>query len=176
MRYERDCLNLARRVAETRTAQAACFDAVLSRMIRRPETRTPSARAEASLLTTAADDQELTAVLARLRTQAAASPAAAGLLAACPTASSRSAGKRRPNSPPARRNSKPSSPRRRNDPVKAAKEVQAQALLTRIRTLIERVDIDEARVAYDQLATLLPDNADVKARRDKLRSRVDAEE
>jgi tetratricopeptide (TPR) repeat protein len=55
-----------------------------------------------------------------------------------------------------------------NDPAALGREVQAQAVNTRINLLLARGEVEEALAAYDQLLTLLPDDADVKARRDKL--------
>jgi len=59
---------------------------------------------------------------------------------------------------------------RENDPTIAAKEVQAEALITRLTLLLGRGEVEEAINAYDQLVTLLPDNADVKAKRDRLKA------
>ncbi len=59
---------------------------------------------------------------------------------------------------------------RENDPTIGAREVQAEALITRLTLLLGQGDVDEAINAYDQLVTLLPDNADVKARREKLKA------
>ncbi|MBA4189699.1 MAG: hypothetical protein C0467_17070 [Planctomycetaceae bacterium] len=59
---------------------------------------------------------------------------------------------------------------RENDPTIAAREVQAEALITRLTLLLGRGDVDEAINVYDQLVTLLPDNADVKAKRDRLKA------
>jgi tetratricopeptide (TPR) repeat protein len=52
-----------------------------------------------------------------------------------------------------------------NDPAAAARDVQAQALNARIKVLLSGGDVDQALAAYDQLVALLPDDADVKARR-----------
>ena len=57
-----------------------------------------------------------------------------------------------------------------NDPTIAAREVQTQALVARITLLLGRGDVDEAINAYDQLVTLLPDDAETKSRRDKLKA------
>ncbi len=60
--------------------------------------------------------------------------------------------------------------RREQDPTIQAREVQAQALVARITLLLGRGDVDEAINAYDQLVTLLPDDAETKSRRDKLKA------
>ncbi len=59
---------------------------------------------------------------------------------------------------------------RENDPTKAAKEVQAQELLGRIEILLSRGDVDQALNAYDTLVSSMPDNADFKAKREKLKT------
>ncbi len=48
-----------------------------------------------------------------------------------------------------------------NDPKALARDVQAQALAARITILLGRGDVEEALNAYDQLLTLVPNNADV---------------
>ena len=60
--------------------------------------------------------------------------------------------------------------RRENDPTVAARQVQGEALAARITLLLGRGDVDEAINAYDQLVTLDPENAEVKAQRDKLKA------
>src|SRR5262249_10470954 len=59
---------------------------------------------------------------------------------------------------------------RENDPTLAAREVQVQTLAARISLLLSRGDVDEAINAYDQIMTLLPDDTETKARRDKLKA------
>jgi tetratricopeptide (TPR) repeat protein len=55
-----------------------------------------------------------------------------------------------------------------NDPAREAKHVQAEALNARIKLLLSAGDVDQALAAYDQLLLLLPDDAQVKARRAQL--------
>jgi len=57
-----------------------------------------------------------------------------------------------------------------NDPTFAAREVLADKLSVRINILLSSGDVDEAISAYDQLATLLPDDATVKAKQAKLKA------
>jgi tetratricopeptide (TPR) repeat protein len=59
---------------------------------------------------------------------------------------------------------------RENDPSKAAQEIQAQELLGRIDILLSRGDVDQALTAYDQLVQMVPENADFKAKREKLKA------
>lgn len=167
VRFERDCFDLARRVSETRTAQASCF-AALSKLITALRNTDALARARAGHAATAADDQELTDVLARLREQAGAYPAAISLLAACDR---QLADVRKSQAELADRiKDLEAIVARENDPARVAEQVQAQATATRIKLLLERGEVDEAISAYDQLATQLPNDADVIARRDKLKA------
>ena len=55
-----------------------------------------------------------------------------------------------------------------NSPAAVGRQVQAQALNVRIGTLIQGGEIDEAITAYDQLLTLVGNNPEVTARRDRL--------
>ncbi len=55
-----------------------------------------------------------------------------------------------------------------NSPAAVGRQVQAQALNVRIGTLIQGGEVDEAITAYDQLLTLVGNNPEVKARRDRL--------
>jgi tetratricopeptide (TPR) repeat protein len=60
--------------------------------------------------------------------------------------------------------------RKENDPTVAARQVQIESTVERIKILLARGDVDEAINAYDQLITLDPDNADAKNQRDKLKA------
>ncbi len=167
-RFERECLDAVRRVGDARAAQAACFEAV-ARLITARKNADALARAKAGLVATAADDADLTAELQRLRTQAASSPDAAGLLAA---------GERQLGDVRAARDQLATRTTeleavvaREADPARVAKETEAQALVTRIKTLLEQGDGDEALATYNTLITLVPDAADVVARRDKLKAK-----
>ncbi|HEV3384260.1 MAG TPA: hypothetical protein VG097_05560, partial [Gemmata sp.] len=59
---------------------------------------------------------------------------------------------------------------RERDPSKAAQDVQAQELLGRIEILLSSGEVDQALTAYNQLVQLVPDNADFKAKREKLKA------
>ena len=54
------------------------------------------------------------------------------------------------------------------DPAVLGAEVQAQSLNTRINLLLAGGEVEEALTAYDQLATLQPNDAAIKARKEKL--------
>lgn len=57
---------------------------------------------------------------------------------------------------------------RANSPAATAREVQAKAASVRIQTLLAGGEVDEALAAYDQLQTLIGNDPEVKARRDRL--------
>lgn len=167
IRFERECQDFARRVIEARTSQSGCFDA-LSKLISARRNSDALVRAKAGHATTAADDEELTAVLERLRGQVSTSPLAADLLAFCDR---QLADLRKTQTELTTRiKDLESITVRENDPARAGKQVQADALRIRIKVLIERGEVDEALTVYDQLVTLLPDSAEVKTRRDQLRT------
>ena len=54
------------------------------------------------------------------------------------------------------------------DPAVLGAELQASSLNARINLLLAGGEVDEALAAYDQLATLQPNNADIKTRKEKL--------
>jgi tetratricopeptide (TPR) repeat protein len=57
---------------------------------------------------------------------------------------------------------------RENNPALAAREVQAEELNARIALLLSNGEAEQALAAYDQLILLLPENPELKERRDKL--------
>jgi hypothetical protein len=57
-----------------------------------------------------------------------------------------------------------------SDPTRNAKSTLSEELQDRIKLHLSRGEVDQALSAYDQLAAALPDNAEVKARRDKLKA------
>jgi hypothetical protein len=59
---------------------------------------------------------------------------------------------------------------REDDPTLAPREIQAQELLGRIDILLGSGDVDQALNAYDQLVASMPDNADFKTKREKLKA------
>lgn len=164
--FERDCIDLARRVAEARITQAGSFDAI-GKLITASRNREALARASAGLALSEADDKELTAALNRLREQVSISPGNALLLDTCER---QLADIRATHSQLlARAGELEKVVANENVTGRAAQETQAEAINTRIKILLERGEVDEALTVYDQLITLLPDNPDLVARRDKLR-------
>lgn len=169
--FERDCADLARRVAEARFAQVTLFDGV-ARLITAQRNAEALARASAGLLASDADDKELSAALKRLRDLLALAPGQGLVLDACErqladirTAQAELAARVRDLQ--TRLEAETSSP-------EIARQTQAEVLTARIKFLLERGDVEEALTVYEQLLTLLPNNSSLLAQRDRLREQAKA--
>lgn len=160
----RNLLAAAARVADARNAQTICFDATAA-LIEKKKNGDALVRARGGLQAADAADKSITDDLARLKESPDASPELIRSIDRQLTAL------RQFNAQLAAHvKTLELVVARENDPTIAAREVQAEELVSRITVLLGRGDVDEAINAYDQLVTLLPDNADVKARRDKLKA------
>lgn len=165
--FERAVLAAASRAADARNAQTVCFEAV-AKLIEARRNGEALARARGGFQAADAVDKILAEELQQLKEQVAVSPAAGNLLAAV---EQQLGALRRANAElGARVKDLETVVARENDPAAAARDVQAEALNTRITLLLARGDVDEALAAYNQLTTLLPDSAEVKTRRDKLKA------
>ena len=164
--FERAVLTLASRVSEARNAQTACFSAV-AKLITDKKNAEALGRARSGYKS--ADDAEkgLGEELGQLNEQVGKSREAAPLLASA--AQHLQALKRTSGQLMESIKQLEAVVARENDPSVAAQQLQGDALVTRIGLLLARGDVDEAINAYDQLVSLR-DNADVKARRDKLKA------
>ena len=165
--FERAVLTLASRVAEARNAQTACFSAV-AKLITDKKNAEALGRARSGYKS--ADDAEkgLGEELGQLNEQVSKSRETAPLLASAGQhlqALKRTSGQLMESIKQLE-----AVVARENDPSVAAQQLQGDALVTRIGLLLARGDVDEAINAYDQLVSLRSDNADVKARRDKLKA------
>ena len=166
--FERSVLSAASAAADARLAQTVCFEAV-AKFIDKQKNADALARARGGRDAAEDADQRLTGELARLREQAKSIPTAAAVepllakidqnLAALRTYNAQLKGHIEKIEEVVKRES---------DPAIAAKDVQAQALNARITILLAGGDVDQALAAYEQLLQLVPENADVKTRRDKL--------
>jgi tetratricopeptide (TPR) repeat protein len=154
----------AARVADARNAQTICFEATAA-LIEKKKNADALARARGGFQAADAADKGIADDLARIKESPDASPelvrSIERQLAALRQFNVQLA---------AHVKTLEAVVARENDPTIAAREVQAEALVTRITLLLGRGDVDEAINAYDLLVTLLPENADVKARRDKLKA------
>jgi tetratricopeptide (TPR) repeat protein len=165
--FERAALGVAVRVSDANLAQTICFEET-AKLIDKQKNSQALARAKGGLTSADAEDKAIADELARLKEQAAASPDSARLLAII---EQRLVALRNHNVELAEHIKKLEVVvARENDPATAAKQVQADALATQINILLSRGDVDEAITAYGQLITLLPDNPEVKAKRDKLKA------
>lgn len=163
----RAVLAAAARVADARNGQTICFEAT-AKLIEKQKNAEALARAKGGFQAADAADKTLTDELAKLREQPNPHPDAARILT---SVEAQLIALRQFNAQlAAHMKTLEEVVKRENDPTIAAKEVQGQALVTRITLLLGRGDVDEAIAAYTQLVTLLPDDADVKAKRDKLKA------
>lgn len=163
--YERSVIAAVNAAADARMAQKVCFDA-LAVLIEKQKNAEALARAKGGRDAAEAAYQGLTDELARLREQLNKSPTAEPLL-----------NKVKANLDQLKQYNDQLKTyiakleavvKRENDPMAVAREVQAEAINTRITVLLSGGDVDQALAAYDQLIALLPGDADVKARREKL--------
>ncbi|MBA4065365.1 MAG: hypothetical protein C0501_16965 [Isosphaera sp.] len=165
--YTRRVLAASARVADARVAQTICFEAT-ARLVERQKNADALARAKGGFEAADATDKNLSDDLARLRELPSPSPNATRLVE---HVEGQLAALRKVNEQLAAHvKTLTEVVRRENDPTVAAVELQAHNLTTRITFLLGRGDVDEALVAYEQLIQVLPTDADVKARRDRLKA------
>jgi len=158
-------ISVSSRAADARIAQVATFEQV-AKLIKDRQNSDALARAKAGFEAADATDKVLTDEIQQLKGQAAAVPGAANLLTAV---GGQLARLREANGQLAAHVKKLEEVvGKESSPTNAPREVQAQSLNTRISLLLAAGEVEEALAAYDQLATLLPDSADVKARKAKL--------
>lgn len=166
--FERAVLKAAGDAADARLSQSVCFE-VVGDLIKKQKNADALARAKGGFEAADAADKSLSDELARLRDQAARVQKADGVDAILAKMEQNLAALRAYNGQLAAHvKTIGEVVRRENDPTFAAKELQAESINTRIAIALGRGDVDEALAAYDQLFALLPGDADVKARKDKL--------
>ncbi len=163
--YLRAVAAVAARAADARNAQTICFEAT-ARLIERQKNAEALARARGGLLAADAADKSLSDEVARLKEQPEKTADAARILAGV---EQQLAALRQYNVQLAAHvKTLEAVVARENDPTIAARDIRAEALNEQIKLLLARGDLDEAINAYGQLLTLFPDDAELKARRDKL--------
>lgn len=165
--FERAVLGVLGRVADATNAQAICFEAT-GKLIDKFKNTEALARARGGFK--AADDADKAIVdeLNRLKEQTAASPDAPKLIAAV---EQKLVSLRKHNVNLAEHIKKLEEVvAKENDPKVIARQIQADSLRERVRVALTRGDVDEAINVYDLLVTLLPDNPEVKTKRDQLKA------
>jgi hypothetical protein len=166
--FERAVLAAAGAVADARLAQTVCFEAV-AKFIDKQRNGEALARAKGGFEAADAADKSWTDELDRLKKQSATVATGGSVDAILTKIEQNLAALRAHNAKLKEHIDKIAQVvARENDPNIAAKEVQAQAINARIAVLLSGGDVEQALAAYDQLAALLPDNADVKVQRDKI--------
>jgi tetratricopeptide (TPR) repeat protein len=163
--FERSAIALSTRAADARIAQQAAFDGI-GKLIVAQKNSDALGRARAAFEAADASDKVLGEELEQLKPQAGTVPGAAALfanverqLASLRTSNTRLA---------ATIAELEKVVEKENDPAVRGAEVKAQSLNTRINLLLAGGEIEEALAAYDQLATLQPNDAGIKARKEKL--------
>jgi tetratricopeptide (TPR) repeat protein len=165
--FELACVSAAKRAADARVAQSACFETV-AKLIAARNNPDALARAKAGREAADAADKGLSDELTQLRGQLSRSQGVKPLL---DSIEGQIARLRQGNE------QLQGSIRelegmlaKEKDPRVAGQQLQAEGLNTRIKLLLERGDVDEAINAYDQLVSLRPDDAAYKDRREKLKA------
>ena len=165
--YTRSVVALAARAADARSGQAGCFEAT-AKLIEARKNPDALARATAGFRATDASISALTDDLQRLREDLHKAPEAEPLLKGVER---QLFDLREGNAALAARiKDLEVIVKRETGPAADAVAVQADAANVQIGILVSRGDVDEALAAYDRLVTLLPDNPEIKARRDRLKA------
>jgi tetratricopeptide (TPR) repeat protein len=166
--FERAVLAAASRAADARVAQTGCYDKV-AKLIDKQKNKEALEWAVGGAQAADAADTDLTDELARLKEQSAHVQKAETVDVLIPKIEQNLAALRTHNAKlRAHIKTIEAVVRAENDPTQLAKDVQAQALNARITVLLTGGDVEQALAAYDQLIALLPDGAEVKARREQL--------
>jgi hypothetical protein len=153
------------RVADARNAQTICFDAT-AKLIEKQKNEEAWNRAKGGWEAADAVDKGVSDELARLQEYSEKSPEATRLIKSI---EQNLVVLRQFNAQLAEHvKTLDGVVKREKDPKFAAIQVQADALRTRITLLLGRGDVDEAISAYNNLAQLDPENAEIKAAREKL--------
>lgn len=166
--FERSVLAAASAVADARSAQTVCFDAV-AKLIEKQKNSEALSRAQGGFNAADATYKEQSGEVARLKEQKELlekSRGAADLLNK--TEQSLTAIQQYNVQLNEHIKKIDRVVKLENDPARAAKEVQAEAINARITLLLSTGEVDQALAAFDQLITLLPDNADIKKQREKI--------
>lgn len=164
--FERSVLAASGTVADARLAQTVCFETVAG-LINNKKNAEALARAKGGFEAADAAGKSLTDELGRLKEQAARVQKADNIDAILTKMEQNLAALKTHNAQLAA-HVKSIEEVVKQAPILDAKEARAQSINTQITILLTQGDVDEALAAYDQLFALLPDDAQVKARKDKL--------
>jgi hypothetical protein len=163
--FERSAIALSSRVSDARIAQSAAFDGIAA-LIKAQKNSDALARSHAAFQAADATDKLLSEELEQLKPQGTNVPGAAALFT---NVERQLASLRTYNTELAATIKKLDSVvDKEKDPTKLAGEARAESLNARVNLLLAGGEVEEALATLDQLATLLPNDAGVKARREKL--------
>jgi hypothetical protein len=155
------------RAADARHAQSICTDAT-AKLIDRQKNADALARAKGGHRAADDADKSISEDLARLKDQVSLAPEGPRIVAAIEQNLKALRGFNQKLGEHIKKLE--DVVRKENDPNVAARQVQIESTVERIKLLLGRGDVDEAINAYDLLITLEPDNADAKTQRDKLKA------
>ncbi|AMV30353.1 hypothetical protein VT84_38530 [Gemmata sp. SH-PL17] len=166
--FERSVLAAANAAADARLAQSVCFEAVAD-LIKKQKNAEALARAQSGFTAADSADKTLSDELTRLKEQGKAVQKAESVDGILTKMGQNVALLKAYNEQLSKHlKSLEEIVKRENDPAAAAREVQAQAINARIALLLARGDVDEALAAYTQLSELVPDDAEIKKRKNEL--------
>jgi len=163
--FVRQALAISSRAADSRIAQNAAFEGI-SKLIGSQKNADALARAHAAFQAADASDKVLSEELEQLKSQETKLPGAAALF----TNVDRQLKSLRDANIQLAATIKELDRvvEKEKDPRKLAGEVRAESLAARVNLLLAGGEVEEALAVLDQLATLQPNSAEVKARREKL--------
>ena len=165
--YTRACVAVVNRAADARAAQAGCFDGV-AKLIEGRRNSDALARATAGFRASDSAATSLSDDIQRLREDAHKSPEAAEMLN---RVDQHVQALRDGNSILAARiKDLEAVVKRETGPAADAVVLNAERLNLQIQILMTNGNVDEALAVYEQLVTAVPDSAEIKARRDKLKA------
>ena len=163
--FERSAIALSTRAADSRIAQVSAFDGI-KKLIEGQKNADALSRAHAAFQAADATDKVLSEELEQLKPQGEKVPGAAALFVNV----ERQLKALRDSNTQLAANIKllDAVVEKEKDPSKLAGEVRAEALSARVNLALAGGEVEEAIAVLDQLATLLPNDAGIKARREKL--------
>lgn len=163
--FERSAIAVSTRAADSRIAQAAAFEGI-GKLIDARKNGEALARARAAFEAADAADKVLSEELEQLKPQGKGVAGADALFAnvdrqlvAIRASNAQLAGTIKQLDAVVEKE---------KDPAVLGAEVRAQSLNTRINLLLAGGEVEEALAAFDQLATLQPNNAEIRTRKEKL--------
>jgi tetratricopeptide (TPR) repeat protein len=166
--FERSVTSVVTRVADARIAQNLTFEEV-GKIIKARKNKEAADRAKAGFAAADTADKVLAEEIQQLRAQAPSVPGGELFVPLLTRGDEQLGTLRKANEQLARIILELDKVvAKASDPTNVGREAQAQSVNARINLLLAGGEVEEALAAYDQLATLLPDDPTVKERKAKL--------